>query len=254
MAVDCRVQGADAERSIVAGLRALVAHRVDVIALVRGGGARTDLATFDGALVAREIAATAVPVITGIGHEVDTSVADQVAHTACKTPTACAAHLVARARSFHDRADELWAEIGQQAAHRLEVESRLLATQGGAAARVGHAAVVAADQLVAECGRRLALGAGRATELATLRLASVDARVSALDPRRALERGWSITRREDGTLVRSSVALDPGTELVTQFADGSVHSVVTGPPPSTASAPPPNRPSDPNDASRGPRP
>ncbi|MGZ4716900.1 MAG: exodeoxyribonuclease VII large subunit, partial [Acidimicrobiales bacterium] len=153
VAVDCRVQGADAERSIVAGLRALAAHPVEVIALVRGGGARTDLATFDGGLVAREIAATAVPVLTGIGHEIDSSVADQVAHTACKTPTACAAHLVARARAFHDRADQIWAEIAEQARQRLDVESRLLATQGGATARVALAAVVGADQVVTQAGR-----------------------------------------------------------------------------------------------------
>ncbi|MGZ4693918.1 MAG: exodeoxyribonuclease VII large subunit, partial [Acidimicrobiales bacterium] len=210
VAVDCRVQGADAERSIVAGLWALAAHPVEVIALVRGGGARTDLATFDGGLVAREIAATAVPVLTGIGHEIDSSVADQVAHTACKTPTACAAHLVARARGFHDRADQIWAEIAEQARQRLDVESRLLATQGGATARVALAAVVGADQVVTQAGRRLALSADRATEHAALRLASVDARVGALDPRRALERGWSITRRDDGTLVRSSAELTPG--------------------------------------------
>jgi exodeoxyribonuclease VII large subunit len=226
VAVDCRVQGADAERSIVAGLRALAAHPVEVIALVRGGGARTDLATFDGELVARQIAATAVPVITGIGHEVDTSVADQVAHTACKTPTACAAHLVGRARSFHDRADQLWAEIAEQALVRTDAESQLLTTHGRAAARAATTGVVTAEQQLAVAGRRLVLGADRVTEHGSLRLDSVEARVGALDPRRALERGWSITRRDDGTLVRSATGLEPGAVLVTQLADGSIRSAV----------------------------
>ena len=74
-------------------LRALhAAERADpdVVLLVRGGGARTDLATFDSERVARAVANLAVPVFTGIGHEIDTSVADEVAHTAYKTPTACA--------------------------------------------------------------------------------------------------------------------------------------------------------------------
>ena len=95
---DTRVQGSDAPRSIASAIRMLATHRLDVLALVRGGGARTDLAAFDDEAVARAIAACPVPVVTGIGHEVDTSVADEVAHTAAKTPTACAQLLVARAR------------------------------------------------------------------------------------------------------------------------------------------------------------
>ena len=67
---------------------------LDVVVLARGGGSRADLAPFDTELVARAIAAMAVPVITGVGHETDRSVADEVAYTACKTPTACAQLLV----------------------------------------------------------------------------------------------------------------------------------------------------------------
>ena len=62
-------------------IRMLATHRLDVLALVRGGGARTDLAAFDDEAVARAIAACPVPVLTGVGHEIDTSVADEVAHT-----------------------------------------------------------------------------------------------------------------------------------------------------------------------------
>ena len=86
--VDVRVQGAAASRRIVWALRELAARRVDVVVLARGGGSRSDLAPFDTELVARAIAAMPVPVLTGVGHEVDRSVADEVAHTACKTPTA----------------------------------------------------------------------------------------------------------------------------------------------------------------------
>lgn len=99
---DARVQGGDAPRSIVAALAA-VAGAVDVVALVRGGGARTELAAFDHEDVARAIATCLVPVITGIGHEVDTTVADRVAHAAHKTPTAAAGALVAQVRSYLDR-------------------------------------------------------------------------------------------------------------------------------------------------------
>lgn len=99
---DARVQGAEAPRSIVAALSA-VAGTVDVVAVVRGGGARTELAAFDHEDVARAIATCRVPVITGIGHEVDTTVADRVAHAAHKTPTAAAGALVGMVRTYLDR-------------------------------------------------------------------------------------------------------------------------------------------------------
>ncbi len=98
--LDARTQGAAAPRSIVAALGAAVDRGAEVVLLVRGGGARTDLAAFDDETVARAIASSPLPVVTGIGHEIDRTVADDVAHTAHKTPTAAAAAVVQRARDF----------------------------------------------------------------------------------------------------------------------------------------------------------
>ena len=170
--------------------------RVDVIALVRGGGARTDLATFDSALIARTIAAH------GRAGDHRHRPRDRLAASPTRWPTPPARRPRRAPRtswpgpaSFHDRVDQVWVEIagaGRAAAPTPSPAGwppRVRAT-----ARAAHAAVVTADRIVAEAGRRLALSAGRATEHAPLRLDSVDARVGALDPRRALERGWSITR------------------------------------------------------------
>ena len=93
-AVDVRVQGRRAESMIVSALHSLAALGVECIALVRGGGSKSDLAAFESEALARAIAAMPVPVITGIGHEIDVSIADQVAHTMYKTPTAAARGLV----------------------------------------------------------------------------------------------------------------------------------------------------------------
>ena len=97
---DARTQGVDCEPSVVAALAAVSRLDVDVVALVRGGGARTDLTGFDSSVIARAIAAMPVPVLTGIGHEIDRSIADEVAHTAFKTPTAVADHLIDRVLEF----------------------------------------------------------------------------------------------------------------------------------------------------------
>jgi exodeoxyribonuclease VII large subunit len=223
---DARTQGVDAGRSVAGAIIALGQRPVDVIAVVRGGGSRTDLAPFDGELIARAITAARQPVLTGIGHEVDTSVADLVAHTRCKTPTACAATLVQRAREFLDLTTSAWRKVSKGAQERLGRADRELRSSAERAARATRLAV-AAEQ------RRLDAGAGQlvgraawALQRADERVATADLRARTLDPAAALARGWSITRRADGRLVRSAGALTPGDRLATTLADGVVHSRV----------------------------
>ncbi len=99
LVADSRVQGAEAAESVVRALSALRRCSVDAVVIVRGGGSRNELAVFDAEPIARAIAAMPVPVLTGIGHEIDRSIADLAAHTTLKTPTACASHLVERVRA-----------------------------------------------------------------------------------------------------------------------------------------------------------
>ncbi len=99
---DARVQGEGSAIDLAEALHMVATHRPDVIALVRGGGSATDLAAFDAEVLARTIATLDVAVVTGIGHEVDRAVADEVAHSAFKTPTACAAAIVGQVTAFAD--------------------------------------------------------------------------------------------------------------------------------------------------------
>ncbi len=127
---DTRVQGITAETDLIAALQTLSSAEVDVIALVRGGGDRTDLLAFDLASVASAIATCPVPVFSGIGHEIDTSVADHAAHTTAKTPTACAALLVNRVRNFDERLDRARRDLSRAAlAHTVTANSRLRAAR-----------------------------------------------------------------------------------------------------------------------------
>ena len=224
LALDTRVQGAAADRGVAAAVRQLAAAQVDAIAIIRGGGARTDLATFDREAVARAIAGARVPVLTGIGHEIDRSIADEMAHTACKTPTACAGFLVSRARAYHDRVDASWEQIGRAATQQVDQAERHLRTAGTGAARAGLAVVLGADRRLGEATRRLARAAPRTVERATLDLDAAATRVGSLDPARALARGWSITRTAQGSLARSVDDLQPDDLLVTTFADGTSES------------------------------
>jgi exodeoxyribonuclease VII large subunit len=137
---DARVQGRDAATDVVAALEVLVAKRVDAIALIRGGGAQTDLAAFDGEAIAVAVAQTPVPVLTGIGHEIDMSVTDLVARS-YKTPTACAAALVGRVRDFVQDLERIRSAVERAAQLRLETRRRDL---GAATERLDRLARAAA--------------------------------------------------------------------------------------------------------------
>ena len=223
---DTRVQGEGSAADIAEGLRVLSSHQPDVIALVRGGGSAADLSVFDAEVVARAIAAVATPVFTGIGHEIDRSVADEVAHSAFKTPTACAAALVGTALAYRDRIDSLRVAIGQNARRAIEKSEVLRSDLANRLVRAAGSSVRRHSDLLAAQQARIARSSTSSIRSQGERLDSLAARLRALDPARVLARGWSVTRHSDGQLVRSTTSLSAGDGLVTLVADGTVNSTV----------------------------
>ena len=154
---DSRVQGPDAVADILQGLVLLTSRDLDVIALVRGGGAATDLAVFDSEEIAVAIARCPVPVLTGIGHETDVSVADLVARS-YKTPTACAAGLVAAVARFVGRIEELATATRRAVNSRLDVAAVDLDHMSTRVSRAAVGSIERASVAVAEAGRRISRG------------------------------------------------------------------------------------------------
>lgn len=248
---DTRVQGDGAEVSVAAAVRTLVRRAdLDCVVVIRGGGARNELATFDAESIAMAIATSPVPVITGLGHEVDRSVADEVAHTAVKTPTACAALLVESVANYRLATETTWAYIAALADRRVvsahdqlaERAKRITRHTRTAMARADERLVTRTDRLVDGVQRALS-GAQRQLATATAMLGRVpvqslaneqrhldqlEARVALLDPVNLLRRGWAISRDEHGTIVRSVADVVPGGVLITQVADGSIISKIEG--------------------------
>ncbi|MEZ5180937.1 MAG: exodeoxyribonuclease VII large subunit [Acidimicrobiales bacterium] len=159
---DARTQGPDCGPSVARALAALAAATVDVVLLVRGGGARTDLAGFDTEQIARAIAAMPVPVLTGIGHEVDRSIADEVAHRAHKTPTAAAASVVAQVQAFGRGVEQRAASLQRAVARATRVAEARLDDRRVRAARSAERTLARADQRLAQRTAR----AGRCGPLA----------------------------------------------------------------------------------------
>jgi exodeoxyribonuclease VII large subunit len=247
--VPVAVQGGDAPARVARAVRALCRAECDLIVVVRGGGSKADLASFDAEVVARAIAGATKPVWTGIGHTGDESVADIVANRAFITPTECGHELVLRVGQWWEQ------HIGTAAAvlsHRVpsllaEAEARDSAARGRLTRAARGQLRVHRERLVRRAtaiGRLAPEGlaarqngarahAARLGPLASGHLAREAERVrswrrllTAYDIDRQLERGYSLTLTASGELVRSAVGLAVGSELVTRFADGSAVSRV----------------------------
>ena len=246
--IDVRVQGERAVAEVSAAIRTLAGDdELDVVAVVRGGGGRTELATFDHEAIATAIALSALPVFTGLGHEIDRAVADEVAHTALKTPTACAAALVEAVQSFQAATEQVWAGIAHRGELRLagavaevtavaqQLRHQVLAAVGRSSERLGQRSLrlrAGGRAVVERADSRLGAAAAavrrlpRTLDPEARHLDAVAERVRLLDPAVTMARGWSITRTRDGRTVRSAAQLAPGDEIVTAFADGTARSRV----------------------------
>jgi exodeoxyribonuclease VII large subunit len=246
--IDVRVQGEWAVTEVTQAVRTLGRHTdLDVVVVIRGGGSRSELATFDHEAIATAIAMSDLPVFTGLGHEIDRSVADEVAHSALKTPTACAAALVERVLAFRQRTEEAWTSIEQLAAMSLQSAGTSTATIAERIRVQVVSAVDRSEERLAQRAGRVHLGAARVVERAVARLEvaagavrrapqrlepetrhldAVAERVRLLDPVNTLARGWSITRTFDGRTVRAAADIQPGDEIITTFATGTARSRV----------------------------
>jgi exodeoxyribonuclease VII large subunit len=216
------VQGEEAPQRVATALSRFTPATVDMVALIRGGGSKLDLAVFDTETVARAVAGVGVPVIHGIGHEMDRTVADEAAAVAEKTPSAAGEWLVAQAKDFSDRLNTARHLMQREARSSLQRHQQLL--RRTAADIAGGAAVLGRqrdllDRLAADI-----VGASRRM-LADQRtqLASLGQWFSAVDLERTLRRGFAIVTTADGqTVIKSVSQVASGDRLAIRLADGTV--------------------------------
>jgi exodeoxyribonuclease VII large subunit len=222
-----RVQGDEAIPMIVEAIWALGSRTdLDVILLMRGGGSRTDLACFDAEEIAVAIAQCGLPVFTGIGHEIDHSIADEVAYASYKTPTACASAICELVNEYVEETEDVWASIAGIAQQQLALAESRLNERGNAIRTKAITAVERAHTHVALSASRLAT---RPISLLATHESQVNylaERVRLLDPVNTMARGWSITRTATGVTLRKAGDAISGDDIVTTFSDGTVVSTV----------------------------
>lgn len=222
------MQGDKVEETVLAALDAVNARKddFDVVVIIRGGGATSDLACFDTYLLAAACAQFSLPVITGIGHERDDTVLDAVAHTRVKTPTAAAEYLIACMDEAAGSLQELALRLREVAMGRLaEARRRLDDYRKGIPVSVyrqlseTRLSLQAVRHEVAQAARASLIRQHHSLELLGQRLADAS-------PEKQLARGYSLTLKA-GRVVKDAALLQEGDVVETRLHRGTVHSVVT---------------------------
>ena len=243
------MQGEKTEESVIAALDRIYEHRdlFDAVIIIRGGGATSDLNSFDSYLLAANCAQFPLPILTGIGHERDDTIVDLVAHTRLKTPTAVAAFLLERMDRVAGELSLLQQQLVQDAERILLAQRnflQLLSTRfpervlnriersRSELHRLAAALPSAVSTLLARQDKGLEQMKGRirsavenrcSREKQQLQLAEQFIRMAS--PDYVLKRGYSLALK-DGRIVKSPAGLAPGDSLTVRWADGEAQTEI----------------------------
>jgi exodeoxyribonuclease VII large subunit len=218
------VQGPNAVTEVMAALQRLDADpEVEVIVLARGGGSVEDLLPFSDEALVRAVAACRTPLVSAVGHEMDSPLVDHVADRRASTPTDAAKLVVPDVGEEQQRIRMMQSRALRSIASRLDAEQHRLDAMRSRPAladprgQLGRwSAEVAATR---ERGRRAALACVGEARTDVARLA---ARVTALSPQATLDRGYAVLQRDDGSAVRDPAEVSAGEDLVARVAAGRI--------------------------------
>ncbi|WP_297702059.1 exodeoxyribonuclease VII large subunit [uncultured Fibrobacter sp.] len=244
-----KMQGTDTEPTVLAALEELAKDsELDVVCIIRGGGSKTDLNFFDSEALCRAVANYPLPVFTGIGHEIDRSLLDEVAYQSCITPTDTAKRLI-------DRVADSWNQM-LSLAQGIALQTKDLVTSfKQELTYTGNALQQKVNALLQREAMKLTLykgnmqkdlqfifrgeqdridrnseglhqGTRKILDLEKSKFNLMELRVKNADPETTLSKGYTLTLDANGKFVRNKSQLKAGDTLTTRFKDGNVISVV----------------------------
>ncbi len=221
------VQGSTAAKSIAAAINYLnTRDDIDLMIVGRGGGSLEDLWAFNEEVVARAIAASEIPIISAVGHEIDFTIADFVSDLRAPTPSAAAELAVPVQSELDEQVVRLAARLGGPLKNRALVLRERIPGFRKTMAQALRGGVQQRQQRMDEAALRSLHHLQRAVEKRTQDLKRLKAQLQAYSPLGVLERGYSLTETADGAVVRDAKKLKKGDQIRTRFAKGSVLSEV----------------------------
>ena len=220
------MQGEQVPESIIAALEEIREEPpFDLVVIIRGGGASSDLSDFDSYELAACIALYPLPVLTGIGHERDETVLDYVAHTKVKTPTAAASFIIEHQAAEAALLDDLYQRITHSAKEQIQREKQRLENQRAVLPLLFMGFYQQGENKLVLLSQRLSSSAKQSLEREKHSLQLMQQRLNSLDPRLLLKRGYTITTC-GGKIVRDVEGLAEGEVLTTQTEKGEIYSKV----------------------------
>lgn len=219
---EAMMQGSDAPESISAALAEASQKEYDAILILRGGGSESDLACFDDEALAMAIATCPVPVVTAIGHDKDVHIADMVANTSVKTPTALADLFVDIYRrqdaALDAAADRIRAAISRRiSAMEMEIQRRAGRISRGLLGKFG-----AVEKLSLNVAHRIRFAASARISQEISVVALKEARITATDPRSILSLGYVLVTGKDNKVLKTVNKVAKGDRIGVRFQDGSL--------------------------------
>ncbi len=222
------VQGEQAAAYLAGGIRYFNrAGNVDVIIIGRGGGSIEDLWAFNDERLAREIAASAIPVISAVGHETDFTICDFVADLRAPTPSAAAELVFPDRFALKAELDARLNKIGALLRADIAAKRDQLRVLASSRAMRSPAAVTAEKQMrLDELSVRMHTAGQMLLDRKRQGLAASVGKLEALSPLAVLQRGYAVAQNADGEVSTSAAAFDAGERITVRFADGAVDATV----------------------------
>ncbi|MEM9921471.1 MAG: exodeoxyribonuclease VII large subunit [Bacteroidota bacterium] len=221
------MQGERTSEEVVLRLRQIAgrAAAFDALVIIRGGGARLDLIAFDDLEICRAVAKCPLPVLTGIGHEVDETVMDMVAHASLKTPTAVADFVLQHNVQFEGRLMQIGQFIQQYSTQRFYEHHRRLDGAEQVLRMSGRHLVQQAERQLDRLESLVAPLSQRRLSDAARQLDHLEQLVEWIGPEATLKRGYSILE-SDGEIIRSAAQLAKGRRFKARLQDGEIEGEV----------------------------
>lgn len=225
------MQGEQVEQSVINALNQIHAEMsdnndvFDVVVMIRGGGATSDMSGFDTLALAENVANFPIPIITGIGHERDECILDMISHTRMKTPTAAAAFLISHLAETDDLLNDIQNRMVRLVKERLTTHQLRLAALSERVPSLFSVVKARQEAHLDQLFARLQTQLQTTLVQQTHRLELLAQRTVSLDPILLLRRGYSITLHH-GKVVSDPSQLHEGDEIETRLEKGTVKSIV----------------------------
>jgi exodeoxyribonuclease VII large subunit len=220
---EAAMQGQFSEKEIVGALQNIDLQKrdFDAVVLIRGGGSKLDLSGFDSLRLCQTLANFPLPILTGIGHEIDESISDLVAHTSLKTPTAVATFLVERFLNYELEISQLYQLIQQETQSVLNRNNQFLEQIEQNVKYAIKTKLFNTERMVDYIDNEIPKLVKSRLRMASSQLALIEKTVELLNPETMLKRGFSMVTK-DGKIITSKKLLNKNDIIETHFADGKV--------------------------------